>query len=57
MKLTIFKLPQTYLSALDELVLNGIYANRSEAIRSAIRELLTNELLDFTNINDNRNKN
>ena len=57
MKLTTFKLPQTYLSALDELVLNGIYANRSEAIRSAIRELLTTELLEFTNLNSSINKN
>ncbi|MHA2060018.1 MAG: ribbon-helix-helix domain-containing protein [Candidatus Ranarchaeia archaeon] len=48
MKLTTFKLPTRYLAALDELVHCGRYANRSEAIRSAIRDLLTSELPEFT---------
>ena len=37
------KLPETYVKALDELVETGLYRNRSEAIRVAIRDLLRRE--------------
>jgi Arc/MetJ-type ribon-helix-helix transcriptional regulator len=32
--------PRNYIEAVDELVRRGIFPNRSEAIRAAIRELL-----------------
>ncbi|MFW9854656.1 MAG: ribbon-helix-helix domain-containing protein [Candidatus Thorarchaeota archaeon] len=44
MKLISFKAPNTYLEGLDELVRNGVYSSRSEAIRTAIRDLLRREL-------------
>lgn len=37
--------PKRMLEELDELVRRGIYPNRSEAIRAAIRELLYKESL------------
>ena len=44
MELISFKLPAAYLVSIDELVRMGRYANRSEAIRIAIRDLLKSEL-------------
>ena len=35
-------IPKTYLRALDTLVENGLYANRAEAIRYAIKDFLKN---------------
>jgi len=43
-KLISFKAPNSYLEGLDELVRGGIYSSRSEAIRTAIRDLLKREL-------------
>jgi Arc/MetJ-type ribon-helix-helix transcriptional regulator len=43
-KLISFKAPNTYLDELDELVRGGVYSSRSEAIRTAIRDLLKREL-------------
>jgi len=37
-------LPEAYLEGLDELVRAGMYASRSAAIRSAIRDVLKSEL-------------
>ena len=47
MKLITCKLPAAYIEALDELVRQGRYANRSEAIRMAIRDMLKSELGSF----------
>jgi Arc/MetJ-type ribon-helix-helix transcriptional regulator len=44
MKLISFKAPNNYLEELDELVRGGVYSSRSEAIRTAIRDLLKREL-------------
>lgn len=41
MKLITLYLPEHYIKALDELVNERFYPNRSEAIRVAIRDLLT----------------
>jgi len=38
------KLPEALLKGLDELVKEGVYPNRSDAIRSAVRDLLRREL-------------
>lgn len=38
------KLPDIYLEGIDELVKLGRYSCRSEVIRTAIRDLLKNEL-------------
>jgi Arc/MetJ-type ribon-helix-helix transcriptional regulator len=37
-------LPPAYLEGLDRLVEAGIYGNRSEAIRMAVRDLVNREL-------------
>jgi len=37
-------LPETYITALDRLVEEGFYPNRSEAIRVAIRDLISAEV-------------
>jgi len=44
MKIISVQLPQSLIHGLDALVKRGIYPNRSEAIRVAIRELLKKEL-------------
>jgi len=44
MRLVTVKMPEAYVEAIDELVKKGRFANRSEAIRVAIRELLRREL-------------
>lgn len=41
MVLISFHVPQSYVDSLDELVRMGIYPTRSEAIRAALRELLS----------------
>ena len=42
--LTVF-IPESYIETLDILVAEEFFPNRSEAIRSAIRDLIRNELL------------
>ena len=37
-------IPEACLKGLDKLVENGLYPNRSEVIRTAIRDLLRREL-------------
>jgi len=47
MRLISVTLPEEYLEGLEELVKRGRYANRSEAIRAAIRDFLNKELRGF----------
>ncbi|AEH23987.1 ribbon-helix-helix domain-containing protein [Pyrococcus yayanosii] len=44
MKIISVQLPPSLIHGLDALVKRGLYPNRSEAIRNAIRELLKREL-------------
>ena len=44
MKMTTLNLPIPYIKALDQLVEEKMYPNRSEAIRMAIRDLLKCEV-------------
>ena len=44
MQLISINMPQDTIEGLDELVRKGIYPNRSEAIRFAIRDLLKEEV-------------
>ncbi len=44
MKIVSVQLPQGLINAMDQLVKKGVYPNRSEVIREAIRELLKREL-------------
>ena len=38
-------IPESYIESLDILVVEEVFPNRSEAIRSAIRDLIRNEML------------
>ncbi|WP_394297002.1 ribbon-helix-helix domain-containing protein [Palaeococcus ferrophilus] len=44
MRIISVQLPQNLINALDILVKRGVYPNRSEAIRVAIRDLVRREL-------------
>jgi len=44
MRIISVQLPQNLINALDMLVKRGVYPNRSEAIRVAIRDLIRREL-------------
>jgi len=44
MKLITCHLPEAYLDGIEELVAAKVFPNRSEAIRTAVRELLKSEL-------------
>ncbi|WP_457751816.1 ribbon-helix-helix domain-containing protein [Thermococcus sp.] len=44
MKIISVQLPPGLIKAMDQLVKQGVYPNRSEIIRTAIRELLKKEL-------------
>jgi len=46
MRLIAVHLPDRILDDIQQLVENGLYPNRSEAIRIAIRDLLKRELWD-----------
>ena len=48
MKLIAVHLPDRIVSDIEELVNKGLYPNRSEAIRIAIRDLLKRELWDHS---------
>jgi len=37
-------LPEPYVDAIDVLVAKGFYMNRSEAVRSAVRDLIMREM-------------
>jgi len=43
MRIVTVHLPEPYVASLDELVQMGLYPNRSEAIRVAVRDLLRRE--------------
>ncbi|MGQ4873169.1 MAG: ribbon-helix-helix domain-containing protein [Promethearchaeia archaeon] len=45
MKLISLNLPESYMKALEMLVLEGKFPNRSEAIRVAVRDLIRTEFL------------
>ena len=45
MKMLTVYIPETYIKALDLLVLEERFPNRSEAIRTAIRDLIKEEIL------------
>ena len=44
MKMITLHLPMPYIEDLDKLVKSKYYPNRAEAIRAAVRDLLTEEL-------------
>ncbi len=44
LKLITLYLPETYIKALDQLVGERFYPNRAEAIRVAIRDLISDEV-------------
>ena len=44
MKVINLHIPETYIAALDQLVDERFYPNRSEAIRIAIRDLISAEV-------------
>ncbi len=44
LKLVTVKLPEKLIADVDQLVEAGIYHNRSDAIRAAVRDLLRREL-------------
>lgn len=44
MKLVTVKLPEALIAGLDELTRSGMYPSRSAAIRTAVRDMLKNEL-------------
>lgn len=48
MRLIAVHLPDRILTDIEQLVNKGLYPNRSEAIRIAIRDLLKRELWDHT---------
>lgn len=52
MKIITINLPEKYLSAIKVLNDLGIYPSRSEAIRIALRDFLTNELKMFEDLDD-----
>jgi len=52
MQLLSIQLPEAYIAGIDMLVLSGYFPNRSEAIRSAVRDLIRSELGGFQNIRD-----
>lgn len=47
MKTISVNVPIVFVDGLEELVTKGVYANRSEAIRVSIRDLLKRELYDI----------
>lgn len=49
-------IPESYIESLDILVADEIFPNRSEAIRSAIRDLIRNEMLLKDAIAKRKNK-
>jgi antitoxin ParD1/3/4 len=50
MKLITLYLPETYIKALDQLVGERFYPNRAEAIRVAIRDMISVEVWRRKNI-------
>jgi Arc/MetJ-type ribon-helix-helix transcriptional regulator len=46
LRLITINLPESYLKDLDELVDEDLYPNRAEVIRTAVRDLLAEEVWD-----------
>jgi Arc/MetJ-type ribon-helix-helix transcriptional regulator len=46
MKTISVNLPEAFVNGLEALVQRGLYANRSEAIRVAVRDLMKRELVE-----------
>lgn len=44
MKLISVKMPEVFIEGMDELVRRGMYPSRSAVMRTAVRDLLKNEL-------------
>jgi len=44
MQIVSVQIPKSVLNAIDQLVKRGVYPNRSEVIRAALREFLKKEL-------------
>ena len=55
-KIITINLPESYLSAIQILNDLGIYPSRSEAIRIALRDFLSNELKLFQELEDDNFK-
>lgn len=53
MKIITINLPEKYLEAIQSLQDLGLYPSRSEAIRTALREFLDDELKMFNNLETN----
>ena len=56
MKTISVNLPEAFVKGLEELVQRGLYANRSEAIRVSVRDLLKRELVEPISYNSLRDK-
>ena len=52
MKIITINLPEKYLGAIQTLNDLGVYASRSEAIRTALSQFLDDELKMFENLED-----
>ncbi len=52
MKIITINLPEKYLAAIQILNDMGLYPSRSEAIRTALQNFLTDELKMFKNLED-----
>ena len=52
MNLISIRLPDSFLNTIDEMVLNGKYASRSEAIRLALRDYYRTHFASKSNTND-----
>jgi len=48
------KMPRSYIDALDGLVRRGLYSSRSEAVRAAVRLLLSRELTHAHRVSSKR---
>ena len=57
MKMITLYLPEPYLEALDRLVNERYYPNRAEAIRTAILDMIREELWSRKSLKANRRKN
>ena len=53
MKIITINLPEQYIQAIQSLQDLGICASRSEAVRTALREFLGEELITFNNLETN----
>ena len=56
MKTISVNLPEAFVEGLEKLVQRGLYANRSEAIRVAVRDILKRELVEPLSYNSLQGK-